>query len=418
MGTRRRLLFVSPVVPAESGNGLAMRAGLFLRGLAADHEITVLVVPVAGAPPQDGVPAFVRRHAARTVVLDLAGRLHPHLALILRVRDPAARDEARRAFSRPLLAGAATGDTVPDAARRVGDAPFDVVHVMRLYLAPFAEPWLGAPAAARPRCVLDLDEDEVEARRRLAALHAGLARPAEARREAEEAERYARLADQYLPRFDRVVIAAGADGARVAARHGLAAVVTVPNAVRVPDRPRRVRPRARRLLFVGSLGYAPNADAARLLCEEILPAARRRGGEPLEVQLVGSRPPPDVARLAALPGVRLAADAARVGPYYAAARVATAPIRAGGGTRLKVLEALARGCPVVATPLGAEGLEVRDGAHLLLADAPDDFAGACVRLLDDDGLAERLRDCGWELVRARYALPVVAARLRRLYREL
>jgi glycosyltransferase involved in cell wall biosynthesis len=169
---------------------------------------------------------------------------------------------------------------------------------------------------------------------------------------------------------------------------------------------------------VGSLGYAPNVDAAVTLGRLILPRLRAGAGRPVELQIVGSRPPPDVARLGELSGVSVAADVPSVTPYYVRSRVAVAPLRAGGGSRIKVLEALAHRCPVVATRVGAEGLDVRDGEHLLVADGPERFAGACLELLAGDELAARLAEAGRDLVESRYAAPVVARRIAGLCREL
>jgi glycosyltransferase involved in cell wall biosynthesis len=107
-----------------------------------------------------------------------------------------------------------------------------------------------------------------------------------------------------------------------------------------------------------------------------------------------------------------------VAPYYDRADVVVVPLRAGGGTRIKVLEAFAHRVPVVATPMGAEGLEVSPGRHLLVGDGPDALAAACLRLLRDPALGRQLAADAHALVKRRYALPVVARAIRNLYREL
>jgi glycosyltransferase involved in cell wall biosynthesis len=416
---RPSLLFIVPVLPAEGGNGLAMRAGLFLEALAADHEVSLLVVPVAGPVPPDGASAFVTRHAARIEILDLNGRVDSHLALIARIRDPGAREEALRAYPKPLLAGRATPDAVGSAAARLAGTRFDLVHVMRLYLAPFAAPWLETSEGGRPpRSVIDLDDDEVQTRRALAALHETNGDAIAAAREAREAERYAAFERAHLPRFDRVLVAAPGDRAALEARLPLKGVAVVSNAVHVPDLAPYPRPAVWRLLFVGSLAYAPNTDAALALCRLVLPRLQASAGQPVEVQIVGSRPPPGVARLAELPGVSVATDVPSIAPYYAQSRVAVAPIRAGGGTRIKILEAFAHRCPVVATRVGAEGLDVQDGVHLLVADELERFGDACLELLEKDELAARLSESGRTLVQSQHTVPVVGGRIAGLCREL
>jgi glycosyltransferase involved in cell wall biosynthesis len=188
--------------------------------------------------------------------------------------------------------------------------------------------------------------------------------------------------------------------------------------VRLPDMTRGPRPVPWRLLFVGSLGYPPNTDAALALCRLILPRLQARAGRGVEVQITGSRPPPDVVRLGEIPGVSVAADVPSIGPYYAGCRVAVAPIRAGGGTRIKVLEAFAHRRPLVATQAAVEGLDVQNGVHLLVAEEPERFAAACFDLLGDDELAARLCESARVLVQSRYAVPVVTGRIAELCREL
>jgi glycosyltransferase involved in cell wall biosynthesis len=406
---RPSALLVAPVMPASAGNGLAMRAGLLLDALAADHAVSLLVVPVADPGAGGELPAFVRRRAVRAEVLDLAGRGDPAY--------PAggATVAARRAYPRPALARFATAPLLREAAARAGRR-FAVVHVMRLYLAPFAAPFLAA-GPARPLAVLDLDDDEPRTRRRLASLHARRGEGAAAALEAAEADKYGALERAWLPRFDRVLVCSESDRAAVMARVPGVRLAVVPNAVAVPPAVARPPPGpALRLLLVGSLGYVPNADAALWLCDEVLPRLRAATTRPVHAALVGGRPPAAVARLAAREGVTVAGTVPDVGPWYARADVAVAPLRAGGGTRIKVLEAFAHRVPVVATPVGAEGLEAQPGRHLLVAETPEAFAEACRRVGEEPALARRLATAAHTLVRARYARPAVLARAREIYR--
>ena len=175
--------------------------------------------------------------------------------------------------------------------------------------------------------------------------------------------------------------------------------------------------RAGNLLFAGTLGYAPNGDAAEFFCHEVLPRLRALAGPPARVAIVGSNPGPSVLRLSQIPEVTVAGNVPSMAPYYAAADVAVVPVRAGGGTRIKVLEAFAYRVPVVATAVGVEGLDAEAGLHLLVADGADEFATACARLLRDPALALALAERAHALLAPRYAFPTVAARIRELYRS-
>lgn len=161
----------------------------------------------------------------------------------------------------------------------------------------------------------------------------------------------------------------------------------VPNGA---DLPREVSPRPREgsMLFVGALDYPPNADALRWWSSDIGP---RLPGRLARLTAVGRAPLPE---LAGLEHIDLIGEVDDVAPYLHAAAVVVVPLREGGGSRLKILEAMAFGRPVVSTSKGMEGLDLRPGEDLLVADAPADFAEAVMHLERDAGLAARLCERG------------------------
>lgn len=157
------------------------------------------------------------------------------------------------------------------------------------------------------------------------------------------------------------------------------------------------------LLFLGSLDWYPNQDAVEYLLEEILPFLITRAPE-VRLRIVGRRAPPDLAKhVAQSSGVELVGEVADVRPHLAQAAVVLVPLRIGGGSRIKILEALAMGKAVVSTTIGAEGLAVTNGVHLLLADSPEAFADSTLRLLKSPEERARLGDEGRKLVEGRYS---------------
>lgn len=400
---RPRLLFLSPVAPALGGNGLAMRAGVLLEALAARHDVSLLVVPVAG--PGEPAPALAARCAA-TAMLPLAGREDGLFRLIARVRDPGERLAALERYPRPLLCCYATAEAVRAAA---GAFPqrFDAVHVFRLYLAPFAGPHLTAGVPVR----LDLDDIESRTRRRLANLHEEAGDTRAARFERAEAARYEGMEAEWLPRFARVDVCSADDAGRLRDRLAGLRVSVVPNAVRLPPTPAPAPPGPFTLLFVGNLGYYPNEDALRFFCARVLPALRARAPGPFRLRVVGASPGPAVRALAAHPEVDVIGPVDDVAEQYARASAVIAPLRGGGGTRIKVLEAFAFRRPVVATTIGVEGLEVRDGEHLLLADEPEALATACAGLMAAPSEAAALAARAFAFVAAHHTVARVAAAL-------
>lgn len=154
------------------------------------------------------------------------------------------------------------------------------------------------------------------------------------------------------------------------------------------------------LLFVGSLSYRPNLDGLHWFTSEVLPIVRRRVAD-VELRVVGSGGD-DLDRLAAAPGVTLVGRVDELDGELGRAGAVVAPILWGAGTRIKILEAFAHRVPVIATTIGAEGLDVGHERELLLADDPTRFADACIRVLEDRDLRERLIDRGFETFVNRY----------------
>ncbi|TRL38686.1 glycosyltransferase family 4 protein [Rhizobium straminoryzae] len=155
------------------------------------------------------------------------------------------------------------------------------------------------------------------------------------------------------------------------------------------------------VLFVGQLRYGPNKLAVRELATRIMPRLQRMRPD-AGLHVCGRNPSRKMQRLLAGTGAKLTANPRDLAPIYAAAGVAAIPLRQGGGTRLKVLEALAVGCPVVATAKAVEGLGLVPGRHYLAAETPEDFAEMLARVLADAGLAADLREAGRTFVLSNY----------------
>jgi glycosyltransferase involved in cell wall biosynthesis len=305
--------------------------------------------------------------------------------------------------------------------------PYDVVVLFRARLAPLlvavgTSALDGPPAAGRPHLVLDLDDDEVTAHRRLAALARRAGRHETAAGEEAAAAAYGRFLAGWAQHVDELWSAAP-----LADEIPGSEVRVVPNAVELPPLP-PLRPppeapvpalassaRRDRLLFVGNLTYAPNIDAAELLARHVLPGVVERTGRRVHLDLVG-QPSSAVRSLGRLDGVHVHGQVDDLEAAYRGGPLVVVPLRAGSGTRLKVLEAFARGCEVVATPLAVEGLGVTGREVVLGDDDPDAFtdcvAGALARPPDQARLAAARRYVATHHDRDAVVL-AVAAHLRR-----
>ena len=170
----------------------------------------------------------------------------------------------------------------------------------------------------------------------------------------------------------------------------------------------------RKIVFTGLMSYHANIESAVWFSRQIWPEIRARFPQ-WTLTLVGSNPVPEVVSLGDLPGVEVTGTVEDVRPYYQQALAAIVPLRIGGGTRLKILEAMAAGVPVVSTTLGAEGLAVVPGEHLLIADKDEDWLRRLSALAHRDALSRRLTDAGRELVRAHYDWEVLGGALCEIY---
>jgi glycosyltransferase involved in cell wall biosynthesis len=188
-------------------------------------------------------------------------------------------------------------------------------------------------------------------------------------------------------------------------------VAVIPNGT---DRHDAVRPTRRGsqpvLFYVGQLAYEPNERAAIRLADAVLPLVRR--SQPLaELVLVGAHGPA-VSALGTIPGVTVLGFVGDLTDCWNNADVLVVPLRSGGGTRLKILEAMARRVPVVSTSIGAEGLDLVNGVHLLIADTDDDLAAAVIETISDLAATERRVREAADLVEDRYQWESIEQRLR------
>lgn len=160
------------------------------------------------------------------------------------------------------------------------------------------------------------------------------------------------------------------------------------------------------LLYVGAMSWAPNVSAACYLASEVLPKIRRRFPE-IRLRIVGRDPAPEVEALRCLSGVEVTGTVKSMIPHLAEAHALVVPLEAGGGTRLKILEAFAAGLPVVSTPVGCEGLRVEHGEHLLISDR-EQFAENIFTLLANNQLGAQFAAKARVLVREQYDWAVVS----------
>ncbi|WP_436794244.1 glycosyltransferase family 4 protein [Actinospongicola halichondriae] len=383
---------VAPIAPSVTGNGLAMRAGMLLECLASIGPVDLAVVPVSG--PSELSP-WARQLARQVVVAEpptdvASSRIHTSAQL----GDALLRDRLTRTQPLPDRVRRVPPTLADDVAAHLADAPDRIVVAMREYLAPMG---LRLAAALRARrVVIDLDDDAETVLRQLG--------------DDAEADAYGRLARVWFGDADALTAASDAEAHAMTERYGME-VDALPNAARLPTTTAE-RPRKNRLLLVGNLTYEPNVDAALRLVDDVLPLVRSEHPT-ATVTLVGAVDD-RLDRLRGRPGVEITGQVPDVAPFYDDADLVVVPLRAGAGTRIKVLEAMAHHRPVVATPIAVAGLGLRDGVDVVVAEGPDAMARAVASLFDDPARWSEVADAAFATVTRDHTVESVAPILRRI----
>ncbi|NJN82138.1 MAG: glycosyltransferase [Caldilineaceae bacterium] len=228
-----------------------------------------------------------------------------------------------------------------------------------------------------------------------------------------EARRLQRYERQQMPTFDAAVVCSQDDGV-IAQQEGAPAVHVIENGADFDYFTPQRRPDSRpTILMLGTMHYFPNIDLVNHFFENMYAPLVERFPD-LQVLLVGHNPPESIRRLASRPGVTVTGSVPDVRPYMAQSWLLAVPLRLGGGTRLKIVEAMAAELPVVSTRIGAQGLAFQDGEHLLLADSAGDFVEAVSLLLRDEMQRRRLAEAALTFARDRYSWNALGARFAEL----
>ncbi len=227
--------------------------------------------------------------------------------------------------------------------------------------------------------------------------------------------RMRRYEGQVCRAVKRVAAVSEVDAETMRSEYGVADVQAVPTGVDVEYfKPPRELVAGSHLVFIGSMDWMPNVDGIQWFVREALPRIRRSRPD-CGLTIAGRRPHPAISKLAEQDrSIRVTGTVADIRPYLWESAVSIVPLRIGGGTRLKIFEAMAAGIPVVSTTIGAEGLEVRSGENIRIADAPEDFAEHCIQLLADAVSRRAIADRAWEMVSACYSWEVVSQKFEQL----
>ncbi|NLG28455.1 MAG: glycosyltransferase [Chloroflexi bacterium] len=384
-----KVLFLTQVLPWPLDAGPKVRAHYVLRWLAQQHALTLVSFVREDTRPEDIATlreccgavhtAPMRRSLWRNVRAGVVSLLTRQPVIIL-------RDDVSE--MRALI------------RRLVTTEQYDVIHADQTSMVQYAlfaqrcaaRRWPGAP----PALVLDAHNALFRVPERLAAVERNPLVRAVLAREACLLSRYESAAYR---RFDQVVFVTDVDRQLFA--------MDAANVIPICADPADTAPVQRgapthMILHLGTMFWPPNIEGVHWFVREVLPLVRARVPD-ARFAVVGKNPPASVAALTADPGVQVTGYVPDPEPYLAECAAFIVPLNAAGGMRVKIVDAWCWGVPIVSTTIGAEGIEVRAGENVLLADAPADFADAVVALLLDPARGRQLAENGRRWVLQRYA---------------
>lgn len=382
MITKPRVLAVTSEPPWPLNSGGHIRSFHLMKALAAATDFR-LVCPVN--PDQAASTAALEHAGIKVCPAPVPPR--SKFAEAKRLLGAALRAEPYVMYRRHAWAEAARV-----WARELSAAPPDVLYLDHL------DGFLYRAAAPRVPAVIDLHNVYSLLVRRTAEEQPSPLKRAFLQTEAKRLDR----AERKCARDCDALLAVSDTEAAHFRGLGARAVHTVPNGVdcaALTDLPTgRSGPPV--LMFLGTMSWGPNAAAARFLARDVLPALRARVPD-ATLTVVGRDPPADLLALNGSPGVEVTGGVPDVKPYLRRASALAVPLDAGGGTRLKILEAFAAGLPVISTAVGAEGIAAEPGTHFVLAERPA-FAAAAAEMLSDATGSAKMADRARELAHAVY----------------
>lgn len=393
------VLMLTPYLPYPPNSGGRSRTFNLVRRLAADYTISLICF---GRPEEQSYDLDPLREWVDLTVIDRAsspGTLKAALLSLTSIQPVTMRLYHTRAMEAAIR-------------RTLRERPIDLIHVESFYMLPNLPEQLDVPVL--------LSEPAIEyvAWWR----HAKVARPLLTRPGiALEALKMRFWEPRYWADATVVGAMSPVDARAVKRATPGVPVVLAPNGVDVDyfHIDPAVERDNRTAIYMGDYKYFPNTDAVLYFAREILPRVRAQRGD-FQLVLLGKDAPPAIRELHNDPqtAVTVAGLVPDTRPYLQGSAMFVCPLRSGSGTRFKLMEALACGCPVISTTIGAEGLDAVDGRHMLLRDTPDAFAAAILELLDNPQQGAAIGQAGREWVKQHHAWEHSAAQIQRAYDQI
>lgn len=397
-----RILFLSQVLPYPLDAGPKMRSYFVLRHLVKHHQVTLLTFIRDTDTPENIAHLAELCHAVHTVPMRRAP-LREVTSLLKSL-----------ATQKPFLI---TRDDIPEMKAKIGQLlnsqAFDAIHADQLWMAQYALE--GQTASPKPKLILDqhnavylipqrlAEEESNPLKRMILARETGLLKSYET----DVCNRFDHVV--WVTEEDRRAVAALSPKATEANNNPPSTVIPIcgdPSGVN----PVTPTPDRRRITFLGGLHWPPNAQGIVWFAKEVFPLIRKAAPEAI-LTVIGKSPPPELDT----EGIEVTGYVDDLMPYLAQTAAFIVPLHAGGGMRVKIIDAWSWGLPIISTTIGAEGIDISPPKDILIADSAADFAEAVLRVLNNPDLARNLGNAGRETVLEKYNWKTVYSKWEAIY---
>jgi glycosyltransferase involved in cell wall biosynthesis len=397
-----KVLIITNFVPYPPATGSAVRVFNLIRHISRQHDVSLITLykPLGG---EGSVASALRAFCVRVELVATSWGRSRRERWLTPLRGVWEREPRHNLVYQSV-------EMADKIKTLTENEPFDIVDIQRDCMAPYVQ---AISPTSRCRKILTLHDVSYVQYRRMMSFE----RDWRVKRKLFRDWLFMKQATlKYGRRFDRCVAVSELDRDILKRDRLDLDIAVVPNGVDVQGYPLLTgQPTMPTLLFVGTMGYPPNVDGAIFFCREIFPLIKQQ--VPDAKLLIVGRDPSSAVQALASDDVIVTGYVESVIHYYQQSFVSVVPLRAGSGTRLKILESMALGRPVVSTTLGCEGLAVTHGENILIADTQADFAAQTVRLLNDEELRQRLMVNGRRLVETTYDWQAIAQQLLQVYGE-